>query len=728
MRGVAPAAAALALLLVGCGGGPRLELPVPAPTGPDCRRATGELRAGVGRADITPPPGLGLQGYGPGGRRALGWRRRLHARALVIEDADGERVAFLAADLPQVSAVLHRETARRARMPAGWCLGADRLVVTATHTHAGPGHFFLARMVNQNGSSVPGYDSAVVRFLADRFAAALGDAVRGMRRAEVAWGETAVWGLTRNRSLEAHLQNRPLPAPPFPPPASGEVRTAAALAVDPTLAMLRVDTFPAGSGDDAGPHPAGALSVFGVHGTAVPPPNRLYDPDLFGPAERGLERRIDAANRAPAGRPGPPRAVHLVVNGASGDVSPAGPPDRLCPRPSLRPVARPPAPRAPPAAVAWDPGPASARARCLAVNRAWADTAGLRLARRAGELWERLATRLTADAEVGRAFETLALAGRARRGGNCARPYAGTGLVAGAEDGRTRYHGWKLLGLVELGFVEGGAAVASGGAGCQGRKRIFGGSFLQDRATGPRGFPHVAQLTAARVGGFLLGAVPWEVTAAAGYRLKDALRGGAREGRAGAEVTALATLSQGYLHYLTTPAEYDLQHYEGASNLYGPGTLATVARRLRRLSREAAGSGAARVDSVTARPGPQRDLLPRPGESLPGRSELRVVRARRDTVVLRWTGARPGGLAPHLGPVLSVWRRGAGRETLAARDDDGDVSIRALGDPTAGRRWEARWTGCRPGVRYRVELVARPWPGSPGDSLPARTASFSCSR
>ena len=68
-------------------------LPVVAPQASPVPTHAG-LRAGFGRADITPPPGPGLTGNGPEGKRSRGWRTRLYARALYLEDSRGERLAW----------------------------------------------------------------------------------------------------------------------------------------------------------------------------------------------------------------------------------------------------------------------------------------------------------------------------------------------------------------------------------------------------------------------------------------------------------------------------------------------------------------------------------------------------------------------------------------------------------------------------------------------------------
>src|SRR5256885_17045452 len=134
------AALAVSLVASGCGiASHDLQLPSPTSAGPAPAALPG-LRAGFGRVDITPPPGVGLAGNGPEGRRAAGYRVRLYARALLLEDRTGERVAFVVADLAQVTPNLHRLTALHIRDSTG--IGADRLVIAATHVHAGPGHFY----------------------------------------------------------------------------------------------------------------------------------------------------------------------------------------------------------------------------------------------------------------------------------------------------------------------------------------------------------------------------------------------------------------------------------------------------------------------------------------------------------------------------------------------------------------------------------------------------------
>src|SRR6266498_3754466 len=409
------------------------ELPLPSPTSPRPVPSSG-LRAGFGRADITPPPGVGLAGNGPEGRRAAGYRVRLYARALLLEDRTGERVALVVVDLAQVTPNLHRLTAERIRDSTG--IGADRLVIAATHVHAGPGHFYAERQYNQSTSQVEGYDSAMVEFLVSRFARAVLDAQHDLRPARVAWGATAVWGHTRNRSYEAFLRNKPV------------------------WTLLRVDQR--GRGADSAYRPAGALSVFAVHGTADAPENELLDAGVHGIIERGLERHVDSLSRRGAG-------YHLVANGAEGDVSPDWPAQSRCGAPVLRPVVGPGGPRTPPPPWEWrDPAPAW-MGLCLAAARRYVNAAGDSLAARAAALFDSLGPALRGDLRVGVAFRTLRLKGDPRL---CPYPETGSSTLGGAEDGRTRLYRWRLFGIFPIGLEEGGHAIRPNPHDCQREKRV----------------------------------------------------------------------------------------------------------------------------------------------------------------------------------------------------------------------------------------------------------------
>jgi neutral ceramidase len=690
--------ARLALSLVAAGCIDFHDLPLPQPTSPHpVPTLPAGLRAGFGRADITPPPGVGLAGNGPEGRRAVGYRVRLYARVLLLEDRTGERIAFLVADLPQVTANLHRLTAKAIRDSTG--IGADRLVVAATHVHAGPSHFYADRQYNQSSSQVEGYDSAMVEFLVERFTRAVLDAQRDLRLARVAWGSTAVWGHTRNRSYEAFLRNKPEWTPPAPVTPGIDP---AHRAVNPLWTLLRVDQR--GLGTDSAYRPAGALSVFALHGTADAPENELLDAGIHGIMERGLERHVNSLN---GGR----SAFHVLANGAEGDVSPDWPAQSRCGPPMLRPVVAPGGPRTPAARWEWrDPAPAW-MGLCLAAARHYVNTAGDSLAARAAALFDSLGPALRGDLRVGVAFRTLRLKGDPRL---CPNPEAGTSTLGGAKDGRTRLYGWRLFGIFPLGLEGGGPAVRQNPHDCQREKRVALGSLQRKLVVGEHGLPEAAQLSVIRLGDLLLGVVPAELTTRAGAQIEHAIADSARASGLKPRAVAMVGLANGYMQYVTTDAEYGEQAYEGGSTLYGPNTAAVLSEELGKLAGLLARSGASPanpIDSLVAHPGTSQTILPRRTAGPPPERVTRTVLGQScvgDTLVVRWRDLHPGRLVPADGPVLRIERLvGDGWETVVW-DDDRELEVRAVRSlGSRGYVWEARWRHPARAGAFRVVLVER---------------------
>lgn len=699
-----PAALAPVLVAAACGIAFH-EVRLPAPTSsPPAPVSSAGLRAGFGRADITPPPGVGLAGNGPEGRRAVGYRVHLYARALLLEDRTGERVAFVIADLPQVSPNLHRLTAQLIRDSTG--IGVDRLVIAATHVHAGPGHFYAERQYNQSTSRVEGYDSGMVDFLVSRFARAVLDAQRDLRPARVAWGATAVWGHTRNRSYQAFLRDKPEWTPPAPvPPGLDPTHRA----VNPLWTLLRIDQR--GRGTDSAYRPAGALSVFALHGTADPAQNELLDAGIHGIIERGLERHVDSLSGRGRGGGGGGAAYHLVANGAEGDVSPDWPAQSRCGAPVLRPVVGPGGPRTPPPPWEWrDPSPAW-MGLCLSAARRYVNTAGDSLAARAAALFDSLGPSLRSDLRVGVAFRTLRLKGDPRL---CPYPEAGSSTVGGAADGRTRLYGWHLFGIFPLGLEEGGYAIRSNPHDCQREKRVAMGWVQRKLIVGEHGLPEAAQLSVVRLGDLLLGVVPAEVTTRAGALMERAIADSARASGLTPRAVTMVGLANGYLQYVTTDAEYGEQTYEGGSTLYGPNSAAVLAEELGKLAGALARAGASPanpVDSLIAYPGTSVTILPRRTAGPPPERVRRAVLSQvcsGDTLVVRWRDLYPGRLVPADGPVLRIERLAGERWAVAAWDGDRELEIRAVRSLGGrGYVWEARWHHPPRTGPFRVVLEAR---------------------
>jgi neutral ceramidase len=241
------------------------------------------VTAGAGQAPLDIPAGTSLGGFGSFARRLLvpdvlgrhphafwlkpsvGRRDVVAARALVLE-RDGGRLTWLTLDLVAVDRATMRAIAGRLGT------GAGTLLVSASHTHSGPGGYV---------------DSALAGMLAmDRF-----DPV--VREAIVASAAAAVRGAELTRA-PAQVAFARLDGPRI-------IASRLGKPLDHELGVLAVRR-PAGA-------PVAAVWNFGIHGTMLGAKNLELSGDVVGVASQLVEKQLGA----PA----------LFVAGALGDVSPA---------------------------------------------------------------------------------------------------------------------------------------------------------------------------------------------------------------------------------------------------------------------------------------------------------------------------------------------------------------------------------------------------------------------
>lgn len=85
-----------------------------------------------------------------------------------------------------------------------------------------------------------------------------------------------------------------------------------------------------------------------------------------------------------------------------------------------------------------------------------------------------------------------------------------------------------------------------------------------------------------RIGNLAIIGLPWEITTMAGRRIRETVLDVLKD--AGVDYAVINGLSNDYASYLTTREEYAIQRYEGASNQFGPWTLAATQQELRKLA------------------------------------------------------------------------------------------------------------------------------------------------
>jgi neutral ceramidase len=147
-------------------------------------------------------------------------------------------------------------------------------------------------------------------------------------------------------------------------------------------------------------------------------------------------------------------------------------------------------------------------------------------------------------------------------------PLVGAGALGGS-DGNHWLLSW-------LGWGEG---VTGSGVPGHGAKRAALGPF--GRMLMPRrSLPAEAPLAVHQVGGVLFVTLPGEFTTIMGRRVAAWV---AEAAKWQPERVTLVGLANEYLSYFATPEEYALQHYEGASTLWGPQAGPLLGRRLASL-------------------------------------------------------------------------------------------------------------------------------------------------
>ncbi|HET8623761.1 MAG TPA: neutral/alkaline non-lysosomal ceramidase N-terminal domain-containing protein [Gemmatimonadales bacterium] len=638
----------------------------------------------MAKRDITPPPGVGLMGNGPEGARSRGYRQRLYLRAVLLEDARGERLALVTADLTHVSAVLHRKAAERLSARCGHAgIGADRLFISATHTHAAPGHFYEAANYNESGSSVPGYDTLIVAVLSSKIADAVCAADSSLQPARLAWGSAPVWGVSRIRSLPAMERNIPPPEPLSPPPPG---LSRAEELVNPTLWMLRIDTAAASPGAWA---PAGAYASFSMHNTGNAPSGELLDSDIYGRVSQLVERFIDRQAGYSVATSGPPRSTFAIAPGSHGDVSPTWPQDSRCPLPQMRLSLEPTGPlmQAP---LDWNWPADRTLAQCDRNARRALESIAQRIAAAADALHTSLAPG-SANVTLARAFETLDLEDSFQRGTLCPKPATGLSSFAGAPDSYSRMKGWRLLGLFKIGIEEPSARREPGG--CHGHKRQLVSPSFNYKVAGLK-LPTAMQLAVARVGDRLLLFTAAEVTTTAGHRLRTA----ALQSAAGAGVTVSdaipISLTNGFVQYVATPEEYTAQYYEGGSTIYGPDELPFLAEHISALTASLGAEPTLVLLPIDSRPGKVKAVVDRPPASVVDSARLRPRLTRplwcgADTLYAAFSAGAPGEWLGDAGPRLELFERDG--TTAVAWDDDPRVAVYLMGGKLP-RIWQLRFT------------------------------------
>jgi neutral ceramidase len=537
-----------------------------APTAPP-------ILIGTGISDITGPIAeVRMMGYANIDQVASGLHMRLYARAFVFANPNsGRRVVMVTAELGQIFSSLKQGVIRRLQQIYGPKYDDGNVMISATHTHAGPGGYSHHAIFNitclgfiqQNYDAiVDGITKAIVQADGNVAPATLRVATGYMMVPDtirVATGNMLASGSV-NRSRFAHQLNRDL--------------TSGMSDVNREMLVLRVDRPTTG--------PAGVIAWFPVHNTSMSRDNLLVSSDHKGYAAYLFEK--EKGTVMPLKQPG--KFVAAFPNGDEGDVSP-----NIWPN------------------FTRDGGEFGAM-----------HTIGQLEFENANKLFNYANETVTGPLEYRHMFVRMSgldvpnstFLNGANQKKLCKAAY-GLSFGGGAEDGPS--------GVKQ--FREGMTYTQTTAEELANLRSLFSNPLLfpaplrpvlqatandlDDPCQRPKPVllptgawqwtPDILPFQLLRVGTLAIAAVPSEMTTQAGRRLRNQLLTTLRPH--GVTYVVITGLANEYSGYVSTPEEYSVQHYEGASTLYGPLTLDAYLQVFGQLANAMAGN-----QSVPAGPAP----------------------------------------------------------------------------------------------------------------------------
>lgn len=239
-----------------------------------------EYLVGVGKGDITGPVvEINFMGYADTAQLGSGLRQRLYSRAFIVGQIDepADRFVYLVLDTQSGdTAVRHGILGALREMGGEYALyGQHNVAVTGTHSHSGPGAWlnYLLPQITSKGFHKPSYNAIV-----DGAVASIKQAHERLAPGHLSVGVTHIDNANTNRSPWAYLQN----------PAHERERYEHD--VDKNLTMLRFTRT-----TEAGEEDVGVLTWFAVHGTSMLGNNTLVTGDNKGVAATLFEQSTSNA-------------------------------------------------------------------------------------------------------------------------------------------------------------------------------------------------------------------------------------------------------------------------------------------------------------------------------------------------------------------------------------------------------------------------------------------------
>ncbi len=241
------------------------------------------FRAGVAKADITPPSGLPMYGFLDrlnDNKLSTGTLDPLYARVLVLEVGE-RRLALVTLDLGRT---LDESALAQLRQQVKTSARISFLIVTASHTHSGPNI-----LDEYPGNRLPAWETSAI----EKIVAAVAEASQHLIDARIGTGRGEVYIGYKRRQVHpggtvTMLWTNPGKQPTAP--------------LDPSILVMRID--------DGNGKPLALLVNYACHPVVLGPDNLKYSADFVGTMANTVEKAFE---RAP---------LCFFLQGAAGDINP----------------------------------------------------------------------------------------------------------------------------------------------------------------------------------------------------------------------------------------------------------------------------------------------------------------------------------------------------------------------------------------------------------------------
>ncbi len=165
-------------------------------------------KAGAAKINITPEKPLWMAGYGGRDKPAEGKQTDLWAKALVLEDAAGQRAALVTLDLVGIDRGVEQRVSQGLKEKFG--LERQQIALCMSHTHCGPAvgrnlgpmHYYM--LETQQQQLIDEYTAA----LEQKLIVVVGEAVAALAPSQLSWGSgRATYAVNRRANVEANVVN-----------------------------------------------------------------------------------------------------------------------------------------------------------------------------------------------------------------------------------------------------------------------------------------------------------------------------------------------------------------------------------------------------------------------------------------------------------------------------------------------------------------------------------------